>query len=100
MVRIALVKPPDRPKPGGLVIGPQSHGAIGAAREFDEVVLEIAIAAQHRARRTGAVELVPHIAARKAHGQTAVANEPVAKHEIEIAANIVRHGLLPMAGET
>src|SRR4029077_20753885 len=78
--RPAAIYPPDRPGGRRRVVGAQRGAARIAAGPVEQVVLDVAEAAEHRTRVRRALHLVP-LAVRTLD---ALMHSPVAKLEVEV----------------
>ena len=63
---VAAVEPPDRPLVGGRVERAQRDRPVGAGRQLEDVVVDVAGAVEERPRAGRALEFVPLVAAREA----------------------------------
>ena len=70
--RPAAVEPVDRPAAAVGIPGAQAHAGVAVARQGDVVLIGVAEAVQDLARRAGAVELDPVVAAGEPAQQIAV----------------------------
>ena len=73
------------------VVAADAHGAIGIARQADEVVVHGAVAVHRHPHLAGSFELHPFVAVGEAIFQAAMMDAPFADEEIEIM-RVVGHG--------
>ena len=81
---VAPVEPPDRPPVGRRVERPQRDRPVGAGRQLEDVVVDVAGAVEDRPGRRRALELLPLVVAGEALLQAAVVDPPRAHVEVEV----------------
>ncbi|WP_287241915.1 hypothetical protein [Mesorhizobium sp.] len=86
--RAAAVDPPDRPLSRRRIEGPQRGGAIGAAGQFNHIVIDIAEPAKDRAHLACPAKHVPVRVALQALLQPSMTDVPASEEEIEIGPPI------------
>ena len=97
----AVVQPPDCPAGAYRIPGAECDRAVAARGQVNEIVLDIAVAAEDRALLAGAVEFLPVVAAGEAGLEAAVPDAPAALLEIEMEQYSVRaRGLRDEAGRS
>jgi hypothetical protein len=79
------VEVPDRPLARRGIERAQRHAADGVAVEGEDVVVDVAVAAEQRLGDRGAVELDPFAAAGEPLLQAPVPDLPAAEEEVEVA---------------
>src|SRR5581483_7574109 len=94
-VRFSRIEPPDGPAPRCGIERAERRSAIGAIGQFDQIVVDIAVAAEDFSHSAGAAERLPHVRANQTILEPAVRHAPVADQEIEIVCRAGVHGGAP-----
>jgi hypothetical protein len=94
---MAAVEPPDGPLSRDRIVRANRDRAIGARRQFQQVVIDVRLPVQQRSHVTCPRKLFPFCASAKAFLETPMADCPVTDEEIE-AVHGVQLVLRELAG--
>lgn len=83
-VRVAGVEPPDGPAQGAGVERAQRGGPVHAGRQVEQVVVDVALAAEQGLHGRVAIEGLPFVVAGQALAQAPVMHAPMAVQKVEV----------------